>query len=342
MKKTTFFIVLLSIFACKQENDNTSLVINADDVLLVIPQGFPEMIFPEGNELTKERWTLGKKLFFEKRLSINKSISCGSCHKPSLAFGDSLALSPGVFTRPGTRNSPSLANVGYHPYLLKEGSVPTLEMQVLVPIQEHNEFNHNILDIANELKSDSSYSVMSHLAYNIELDPFVITRAISNFERTLVSGNSRFDKYQHQGNTSALSATERLGMDLFFSNKTNCSTCHGGFNFTTYGFENNGLDSIYTDNGRQRFTNDPADEALFKVPSLRNAGLTAPYMHNGSLSTLSEVIEHYNSGGKNHDHKSSFVRPLNLSVNEKVELLAFLHSLTDFDFINDPKWREDK
>ncbi len=340
MNRAVFFIVLLCLFSCKQENDDTSSVLNTDDVLLVIPQGFPEMIFPEGNELTTERWTLGKKLFFEKRLSINNSISCGSCHKPSLAFGDSLAFSPGVFNRPGTRNSPSLANVGYHPYLLKEGSVPTLEMQVLVPIQEHNEFNHNIVDIANELKLDSNYSTMSRLAYNRTLDPFVITRAISNFQRSLVSGNSRFDKYQYQGRTTALSVEERLGMNLFFSKKTNCSSCHGGFNFTNYSFENNGLDSIYVDNGRQRFTNNPADKALFKVPSLRNVGLTAPYMHNGSLSSLSAVVEHYNSGGKNHSNKSALVRPLNLNESEKAELLAFLHSLTDFDFVNDQKWNE--
>jgi len=341
MEKAAFLIMLFSLFSCQQEDEKPALVTPPVTGLLTIPQGFPNMNFPEGNELTEERWSLGKKLFYEKRLSVNNSISCGSCHKPSLAFTDSLAFSPGVFNRPGTRNSPSLANVGYHPYFLKEGSVPTLEMQVLVPIQEHNELNHNIVDIANELKLDPAYSKMSREAYDRELDPFVITRAIANFQRTLVSGNSRFDSFQYQGNTAALSAEEQLGMKLFFSSKTNCSSCHRGFNFTTYNFENNGLDSVYADNGRQRFTNDPADEALFKVPSLRNVGLTAPYMHNGKLSSLAAVINHYNSGGENHKNKSVLIQPLNLSQNEKAELLAFLHCLTDFDFVNDPKWREE-
>lgn len=332
-------MLILGTVACKKENHGLAPT-SAKNNLLQIPKGFPEMEFPEGNEFNAERWQLGKLLFFDKRLSINNSISCGSCHKPSLAFADDVSLSPGVFNRAGTRNSPSLANVGYHPYLLKEGSLPTLEMQVLVPIQEHNEFNHNIVDIANELKLDSAYSQMSRNAYNREVDPFVITRAISNFQRTLISGNSAYDQFSFQNNNAALNSQEKAGMNLFFSSKTNCSNCHGGFNFTNYSFKNNGLDSVYADNGRQRFTNDSADEALFKVPSLRNVGLTAPYMHNGSLSSLSEVIEHYNNGGKNHKHKSSLIRPLNLTESEKAELISFLNSLSDFEFVTDSRWKE--
>jgi len=326
MKQFLLIGFIIAFIACKQEDNNGTVSPINSEKLLSIPEGFPEMEFPEGNEFTAERWQLGKLLFFDKRLSINNSISCGSCHKPSLAFADDVSISPGVFNRPGTRNSPSLANVGYHPYLLKEGSLPTLEMQVLVPIQEHNEFNHNIVDIANELKLDSTYSQMSRIAYNREVDPFVITRAISNFQRTMISGNSAYDQFSFQNNNAALNSQEKAGMNLFFSSKTNCSNCHGGFNFTNYSFKNNGLDSVYADNGRQRFTNDPADEALFKVPSLRNVGLTAPYMHNGSLSSLSEVIEHYNSGGKNHKHKSALIQPLLLTQNEKDDLLAFLNS----------------
>ena len=183
---------------------------------------------------------------------------------------------------------------------------------------------------------------MSFNAYEREVDGFVITRALSTFQRTMVSGNSAYDKYIYQGNQSALNSSEKRGMELFLSSRTNCSSCHGGFNFTNYSFENNGLDSIYADNGRFRLTNDSADEALFKVPSLRNVGLTAPYMHDGHFSTLAEVVEHYNSGGENHKNKSSLIQPLTLSQAEKDELLAFLNSLTDYSFINDLKWQEDE
>jgi cytochrome c peroxidase len=339
VKRLLYILLITLLFACQKESDNEiAPFTSAEKSLLSLPIGFPEMEFPKGNELTKERWELGKKLFYEERLSIDKSLSCGSCHKPALAFADDKALSPGVFNRPGTRNAPSLANIGYHPYLLKEGSVPTLEMQVLVPIQEHNEFNHNIVDIANELQADSNYAVASLAAYDRPFDGFVLTRAISVFQRTMVSGNSSYDQYTNQVNSFALSSAERKGMGLFFSNKTNCSSCHGGFNFSNYSFANNGLDSVYADNGRLRFTNDPNDEALFKVPSLRNVGLTAPYMHDGRISTLEEVIEHYNGGGMNHKNKSPLVRPLNLTQKEKQELAAFLNSLTDFEFINDSKW----
>lgn len=308
--------------------------------LLVIPKGFPEVEFPEGNDFTNDRWKLGKRLFYDKILSIDKSISCGSCHKASLAFADDKPLSPGVFNRAGTRNAPSLANVAYQPYLLREGSVLSLEMQALVPIQEHNEFNHNIVEIARELQIDSIYVEMSRKAYDRLPDPFVITRALANFQRTIISGNSAYDKFTAQGNTSALNTIEIKGMALFNSNSTNCSSCHGGFNFSNYNFENNGLDSVYADNGRLRFTHNAADEALFKVPSLRNVGLTAPYMHDGRFSTLEEVIDHYNNGGENHKNKSSMIRPLHLSQTEKSELIAFLNSLSDYEFVNDPKWDE--
>ena len=341
MRNLIYILLIFGFVACKKEKyEDLSPVTSQEEELLQIPVGFPDMVMPTGNELTKARWELGKRLFYDKVLAIDKSISCASCHKPTLSFADNRALSPGAFNRPGVRNAPSLANVGYHPYLLREGSVPSLEMQVLVPIQEHNEFNHNIVDIAAELQLDTSYVAMSWEAYNRAPDGFVITRALANFQRTIISGNSKYDQYSFQGNHSALDGLEKNGMNLFFSSKTNCSSCHGGFNFTNYSFENNGLDSVYADNGRQRFTNDPADESLFKVPSLRNVSLTAPYMHDGRFTTLEEVIEHYNKGGENHRNKSNLVKPLNLTEAEKSELRAFLISLTDHEFVNDHRWKK--
>lgn len=340
MRGWIYIAILIVCSACEAEDDPVD-VPPSEAQLLNIPIGFPEMSFPEGNEPTKARWDLGKKLFYEKRLSIDQSISCGSCHKPSLAFADDLPSSPGVFNRAGTRNAPSLANVGYHPYLLREGSVPTLEMQVLVPIQEHNEFNHNVVNIVNELKQDLTYAEMSIEAYDRPFDEFVLTRAISVFQRTMVSGNSAYDQYAFQNKAEALTAIQKKGMELFFSSRTNCSRCHAGFNFTNYSFQNTGLDSVYADNGRFRFTNDSADAAVFKVPSLRNVGLTAPYMHDGRFSSLEAVIDHYNSGGENHRNKSNLIQALHLSESEKSQLVAFLNSLSDFNFIHDGKWIEE-
>lgn len=301
--------------------------------LLVIPEGFPEMPFPEDNTFTRERWELGKKLFYDPILSVDHTLSCADCHKQHLAFSDDRAFSPGVMGRPGVRNAPSLTNVGYQPYFLREGSVPTLEMQVLVPIQEKNEFAHNILNIVEDLKKSPEYMKRSQEAYGREPDAFVITRALATFERTFISGNSRYDQQTYQGK-EVLNASEKRGMALFFSKKAHCSSCHNGFNFTDYSFKNNGLDTAYSDNGRRRLTNKAEDEALFKVPSLRNVALTAPYMHNGSLSTLQEVVAHYNSGGKPHSNKSKLIRPLKLTEQEQQDLVSFLKSLTDNEFIN--------
>ena len=277
-------------------------------------------------------------LFFDPVLSRDSSISCASCHLPRYAFSDTLTFSPGVDHAPGLRNAPTLANVAYHPYFTREGGVPTLEMQILVPIQEHNEFDFNILLIADRLQRDSIYQKLSWEAYDRAPDHFVITRAIACFERSLLSGNSRYDQYYSQGKSDALSAAELRGMELFFSEKTNCSGCHGGFNFTNYAFENNGLYEEYADPGRFRLTGLEEDRALFKVPSLRNIALTGPYMHDGSLTSLEAIIEHYNSGGKDHPHKKPLIQPLHLSTQERSDLVAFLHSLTDTRFVNNPNY----
>ena len=297
-----------------------------------IPEGFDEINYPSGNEFSKARWELGKRLFFDPILSADGNVSCASCHKPHIAFSDDVAFSPGANDAPGTRNAPSLANVAYHPYFTREGGVPTLEMQILVPIQEHNEFNTNIVELAEILSKDQSYVEMSQEAYERDPDPYVITRAIANFERTLISGNSAFDEYYYQGNKMALTPVQKIGMDLFFG-IANCSSCHGGFNFTQYAFENNGLYESFDDPGRFRLNRDSADLSRFKVPSLRNVALTAPYMHDGSLFSLTDVVEHYNEGGKNHPNKSSQIKPLHLSEGEVIALVSFLEGLTDYSFI---------
>ena len=307
--------------------------------LMELPEGFPAIDAPEGNEFSQQRWELGKKLFFDPIMSSDSSISCVSCHAPSLAFSDKVALSLGVKDRLGTQNAPTLVNLVYHPYYTRAGGVPTLEMQILVPIQEHNEFDFNILLIVERLKNNPTYVQMATNAYDREPDAFVITRALACFERSLISGYSRYDQFLNY-NKNTLSNSEERGMELFFDKKTNCSTCHEGFNFTNYAFENNGLYEIYPDEGRFRLTQVQSDKALFKVPTLRNVELTAPYMHDGSISTLEEVVEHYNTGGQNHPHKSDLIQPLDLSKRERKDLVAFLKALTDEGFVNNPLFRK--
>lgn len=337
MKWLYLLLLVLMIISCREDEEIEPLYSPA---LMEIPKGFPDIDFPEGNEFTKARWDLGKRLFFDEALSLDSTISCATCHKPELAFSDDIAFSLGVADRVGTRNAPTLANIAYHPYFTREGGVPTLEMQVLVPVQEHNEFDFNIVLIANRLKQDSTYIQMAQNAYDREVDAFVITRALACFERSLLSGYSLYDQYTSHDKEDALSASAIRGMDLFFDDKTNCSKCHNGFDFSSYAFENNGLYEEYEDEGRFRLTGNEADRALFKVPTLRNIELTAPFMHDGSFNTLEEVIEHYQSGGKNHPHKNDLIQPLNLSESEKADLINFLKSLTDERFISNPFFKK--
>ncbi len=303
-----------------------------------VPADFPEIPFTDENQFSQAKWELGKKLFYDNILSVDYSVNCGSCHKADIAFSDDVALSKGAGGLTGRQNAPSLTNVAYQPYYTRAGGVATLEMQILVPIQEHDEFNFNIVDIAARLKQIPEYVQMSQQVFGRDPDPYVITRSIATFERTLISGNSTYDKYRRNEPTTAMSASAIRGMNLFFSSRTNCGSCHSGFNFTNYSFENNGLYKSYSDVGRKRLTGKDEDLALFKVPTLRNIALTAPYMHDGSFNTLEDVIRHYNSGGAAHKNKSDKIRPLGLSLREQVDLAEFLHSLTDYDFINNKKF----
>ncbi len=318
------------------KSDNQSCL-PQENSKLHIPAGFPVPEFPADNEFTNARWELGKKLFFDPVMSRDESISCASCHKPALAFSDDVALSPGVDNLPGTRNSPTLTNVAYQPYYTTEGGIPTLEMQVAVPVQEHNEFDFNMVAIADRLLLDEEYVDMSFEAYNEEPSPFVITRALACFERSMISGESRADSFDN-GNSSALSDLELEGRELFFSEEIGCSNCHGGMNYTSYEFENNGLYEVYADSGRYRLTLLEEDIARFKVPTLRNIEVTAPYMHDGSLSTLVDVVDHYSAGGSGHFNQSPIITELDLSIQEKSALVAFLKALTDSNFISDERF----
>lgn len=327
---------LFLFFSCRKEQTPFIQPVYA----LHVPEGFPyPPEIPADNALTTDRIALGKRLFYDPVLSKDSTRSCASCHHPQFAFSDTTAVSIGVENRLGTRNSPSLANVAYQKKLLREGGVPTLEMQILVPIQEHNEFDFNILLVAERLNRMPEYVAMAEAAYDRAPDPFVITRAIAAFQRTLLSGNSPYDQWFFQGIITAVPESAKRGYALFQSERLACGKCHEGFLFTNQTFENNGLYEVYPDSGRIRFTGLEPDRALFKVPSLRNVALTAPYMHDGSVPTLAAVIDHYQTGGKPHPNKSELLRPFMLTMQERADLLAFLSSLTDQSFVSNPAYR---
>ncbi len=324
--------------SCEKDPEITSQV---QRPLTVAPEGFPEIPFTDENPFSEAKWELGKQLFYDNILAADYSISCASCHKQEHAFSDVVDKSIGAGGVTGRRNSPTLANVAYHPYFTREGGVPTLEQQILIPLQEHDEFNFNIVELAERMKQIPEYVEMSRVAFGREPDAYVITRALGIFERTLVSGNSPYDKYKNGKAEHGISYEAIRGSQLFFSERTQCGTCHSGFNFTNYSFENNGLYTDYADIGRLRFTGKEEDRARFKVPTLRNIALTAPYMHDGSINTLKEVVEHYNKGGYPHPNKSNLIQPLNLTEQEKSDLLAFLYSLTDVEFVTNKKFRNE-
>ncbi len=314
----TFFLSLF-LYQCKTT------------IQSIQPMG--EVVSPSGNPITAEKIELGRKLFFDKQLSSDGTVSCATCHLPQYAFSDQKSFSDGVDGRKTQRNSPSILNAGYLPTVMYDAHIKTLELQVIVPIQEHVEMDMNMLDLLKRLRAKEEYQLSAQRIYNRDFDAFVLTRSISAFERSLISQNSRFDQYI-SGNKKALSRNEIAGWKLF-SDVLYCTKCHPAPSFTTYLPENNGLYLDYgLDLGRFRIFNDSNDIGKFKVPSLRNLELTFPYMHDGSLKNIEEVIEHYQSGGKNHPNKNKIIQKFELNMTQIKQLKAFLLTLTDTSYMS--------
>lgn len=284
-------------------------------------------------EKEKIKVKLGKKLFFDKRLSVNNTVSCATCHVPKYAFTDRKKVSEGVFGRKTERNSPSLLNCYKLKTVMYDAHLSTLEMQVIVPIQEHVEMGSNMIDLIGKLKKIKAYNEMSIKAFDKEFDAFVLTRSIAAYERSLKSNNTRFDDFYSGKNKKKLTDDELSGWKLF-SEKLYCIKCHPAPDFTTFLPENNGLYKEFgEDKGRFRINLDSTQIGFFKIPSLRNIVLTYPYMHDGSLSSLNDVINHYSKGGEGHKLQNKAIESFQLSDSERKQLLAFFNTLTDKSFI---------
>ena len=287
---------------------------------------YPVLEYPADNPNNAAAASLGERLFFDPILSVDSSISCGSCHKPELGFATNDRVTPGVGGVLGKRNSPSLLNVGFQPYFMREGGVPSLEMQVLVPLGDATEMAHNVVDAVRRLNRNTSYRNEFLTVYGDTASAFLLVRALANFERTLVDFDAPFDHFI-QGDATSLSNEAIKGGKLFYG-KAACVQCHSGVLLTDFGFANNGTAIVdSTDYGRELLTNESGDRYVFKVPSLRKVQITAPYMHDGSVSTLADVVEQYNTGGANHSYTDSRIEPLGLSGSEKAQLVAFLEAL---------------
>ena len=284
---------------------------------------------PEDNPITPEKVKLGKKLFGDKLLSRDRSLACKGCHLPKKAFTDGRAKAVGVYGRKGPRSVPTLVNRAYGRAFFWDGRTSTLEEQVVKPIESESEMDMTLGEAVDRLKRKSRYRKMFQQAFQREPNGEDLARALASYVRTIYSGDSPFDRYIY-GKRGALTDQQRRGLRIF-RGKANCTACHIGPTFSDEEFHNTGVawrDGKLQDEGRFAITGEAELKGAFKTPTLREVARTAPYMHDGSLATLQDVINFYSDGGRKNPHLDEEIKPRNLTSQEKQDLLAFLQSLT--------------
>ena len=295
-----------------------------------IPLGLDAyMPTPEDNPLTPEKVALGRKLFRDRLLSRNHRLACASCHSPQRGFTDGRETSVGVFGRKGERNVPTLINRGYGAAFFWDGRVSALEEQVLKPIQNPKEMDMNLEEVVRRLRNHRNYRQRFQAAFGREPNAQDLARALASYVRTILSGDAPVDHYLN-GDRAALSEQAREGLQIF-RGKGNCTACHLGPNFTDERFHNIGVawrNGKLLDAGRYGVTGKESDRGAFKTPTLREVARTGPYMHDGTIATLEDVIEFYNRGGNCNPYLDPELHALNLTVQERQALLAFLRSLS--------------
>ena len=282
--------------------------------------------FPKDNTYTPEKAALGKKLYFDTRISVTSAQSCGSCHSPSFGWGDGLAVGVGYGMQKLGRHSPTVVNAAWGGIFMWDGRLATLEEQALGPIQAASEMNMPLEQLMNRLGSIPEYKPLFVRIFPEEgMTPKTLAKAIATYERTVVSERAPFDAWI-DGDGKAISEEAKRGF-VVFNGKAQCAACHEGWNFTNDGFQDIGLPS--DDVGRAKFVPGVIKmEHAFKTPGLREIARRSPYMHDGSLATLELVVEHYDHGGVDRPSRSDIMRPLGLTAQEKSDLVAFLKSLT--------------
>jgi cytochrome c peroxidase len=329
----------------------TNIVYAPKSFNLKYPSNFGQPIIPEDNPFTEEGIYLGKKLFFDPILSVDSTKSCASCHLPQFSFNDNKSFSAGVNNKLSLRSSMPLINLAFTKNgFFWDGRVNSLEEQALIPVEDPNELNHTWVDVEKLLQSHPEYPALFRKAFGItrkdEITRDLTSKAIAQFERTIVSGNSKFDRILK--GDELFSDLELYGFTMFIDGDPNikdaeCGHCHSVPLGTADQFFNNGLVEApnmteFKDLGRAKVTNNLIDRGKFKAPTLRNVTLTAPYMHDGRFKTLDEVLDHYSSGGKNSPNKDPLLYPLNFTPFERRALKAFLEILVDTSYLNDPRF----
>ena len=287
------------------------------------------MPVPEDNPLTRDKVELGRRLFSDPILSRDKRLACAGCHEPERAFTDGRTVSRGVFGRQGTRHVPTLINRGYGRSFFWDGRIARLDAQVLQPIRDPKEMDLPLGEAVDRLRDHREYPNLFRTAFGGQITTDDLGRALASYVRTILSGNAPVDRYE-SGEREALSQQERQGLGIF-NGKGNCWVCHFGPTFTDERFHNTGIawqDGELLDQGRYRVTGKEEDRGAFKVPTLREVARTAPYMHDGSLATLEEVIEFYDRGGNPNPYLDAELRPRKLTSEEKQALITFLHALS--------------
>lgn len=344
--------ILIFFYSCSNEPE--------EDEYTLIPYqldftGFSRPNIARDNELTKQGVALGRKLFYEKSLSKDNSISCDSCHEQKNAFSDERQFSLGVKKLPGKRQAMAIFNMAWNNEFFWDGRAHLLRDQALMPIEDELEMDEVLENIVVKLKSKKNYKKEFDIAFpNQGISPLTISLALEQFMNSIVSNQSKYDRFLR--NKATLTTSEERGRNLFFkgydssnpsNSGANCAQCHNGVNFENNAYMNNGLDLVtnFKDFGREKTTNSSFDRAKFKVPSLRNIEVTSPYMHDGRFKTLEEVVEHYNSKvvvspTLNLTLASISKEGLQLTEQEKKDLVAFLKTLTDYNLLENPKFSD--
>lgn len=342
LRSIAILLLLGSLAACHKTEDPVPTI--GTPLTLTIPQGLPDMRIPADNPLTEEGVALGRRLFYEPLLSGDNSISCATCHQQASGFSDFRRFSRGIFGEFGNRNAPALINLGWQRKFFWDGRAVSLEDQALQPIQNPIEMHETLENAVAELNGHPEYPGMFKNAFGTGIvEAPLIAKALAQFERTMISANAKFDRWKRK--EVSLSDAEQRGADLYNNPaKGDCAHCHAfGSTFSDFEFRNTGLDSIPVDKGLSAVTKLSTDDGKFKTPTLRNIEYTAPYMHDGRFSTLEECIEHYNTGFKktsNLDPNMEHAPKGRLNAQEVADLVAFLKTLSDPEFLKNPAFQK--
>lgn len=340
MKYSVYIYISLLVFVLSCSHNSSDKLPEQFEDYLTVPSHFPEAKFPKDNPYSKEKAELGRHLFYEPLLVRDSSFpACSHCMRQEYAFSNNWRFSRGARGLSEHRNNMTLVNAAYRDKYFWDGRGKAIEGPAYRSLWLPGIFDSDTNEIVKRLENTELYPKLFKKAFgqNSHISAKLISEAIATFVRTLISGNSRYDQYIN-GDKSALNSIEKEGMELFFSERTRCSNCHSGIFFTDLQPHNTGVTTHYFDKGHFEVTGLRQHRGSFITPTLRNIEKTAPYMHDGYLKNLDEVMEHYNRGGRVFSLKDTLMRPLNLNSKEINSMIAFLKTLTDHQFLQDKRY----